>query len=102
MGGAGPPFEEKAPGTRLAKWGDSPRTSLYPTTRECQKNLVIRLTDFLWQIKERIDIITEKLNAVRFPLFEKQPKIRVARFQQHACRSVRAPLIGEWIAGGIL
>ena len=46
MGGAGPPFEAKAPGTRLAKWGDSPRTSLYLTTRECQKNLVVRLTDF--------------------------------------------------------
>ena len=94
MGGAGPPFEAKAPETRLAKWGDSPRTSLYLTTRECEKNLVIRLTDFFLQIKERIDIITEKLNAVRFPLFENQPKIHVARFQ-HACRSLRAPLIVE-------
>ena len=45
-----------------AKWGDCPRTSLYiSTTKECQKNLLIRLTDFFWQIKERIDIITGKL-----------------------------------------
>ena len=30
---------------KKAKWGDCPRTSLYSTTKECQKNLVIRLTD---------------------------------------------------------
>ena len=84
-----------------AKWGDCPRTSLYSTKKECQKNLVIRLTDFFQQIKDRIDIMTEKLNAVRFPLFQNQPKIHVARFQ-HACRSLRAPPIVEWIGGGIL
>ena len=72
-----------------AKWGDCPRTSLYSTTKECQKNLVIRLTDLFQQIKERIDIITEKLNAMRFLHFEKQPKIHVVGFQ-HA-DSLRAP-----------
>ena len=76
--------------TKEAKWGDCPRTSLYiSTTKEYQKNLLIRLTDLFQQIKEQIDIITGKLNAVRFPHFEKQPKIHVARFQ-HA-DSLRAP-----------
>ena len=79
-----------------AKWGDCPRTSLYSTTKKCQKNLVIWLTDFFYEIKERIHIITEKLNAVRFPHFEKQPKIHVARFQ-HA-DSLRAP---DYLASGL-
>ena len=30
--------------------------------------------------KERINIITKKMNAVSFPLFEKQPEIPVALF----------------------
>ena len=61
--------------------GLSEDVSILNYTKECQKNLVIRLTDLFYQIKEGIDIITEKLNAVRFPHFEKQPKIHVVRFQ---------------------
>ena len=52
---------------------------------------MLRSTDFVWQEEEeeRTDTIAEKLIAVCFPLFKKQPEIFVVRFRlfrQHACR----------------
>ena len=52
---------------------------------------MLRSTDFVWQEEEenRTDTIAEKLIAVCFPLFKKQPEIFVPRFRlfrQHACR----------------
>ena len=57
---------------------------------------MLRSTDFVWREEEeeeekRTDTIAEKLIAVCFPLFKKQPDIFVARFRlfrQHACRVV--------------
>ena len=53
---------------------------------------MLRSTDFVWQEEEeekRTGTIAEKLIAVCFPLFKKQPEICVPRFRlfrQHACR----------------
>ena len=53
---------------------------------------MLHSTDFVWQEEEeekRTDTIAEKLIAVSFPLFKKQPEIFVPRFmlfRQHACR----------------
>ena len=64
---------------------------------------MLRSTDFVWQEEEeeRTDTIAEKLIAVCFPLFKKQPEIFVARFRlfrQHACRFLRKKIAQSFLS----
>ena len=64
---------------------------------------MLRSTDFVWQEEEeeRTDTIAEKLIAVCFPLFKKQPEIFVARFRlfrQHACPFLRKKIAQSFLS----